>query len=107
MTNPTSSKAQLLLTTEEAAEILRIGRTTVYALISEGVLNPVHIGRSCRISRAELERYVAALENPRPQTNAAPRHEITPVTGMKRRRAKANQRGLFEVESEATDAVGL
>ena len=29
MTNPTSSKAQLLLTTEEAAEILRIGRVAV------------------------------------------------------------------------------
>jgi len=107
MTNPTSSKAQLLLTTEEAAEILRIGRTTVYALISEGALHPVHIGRACRISRAELERYVAALENPRPQTDAAHRHEITPVTGMKRRRATADQRGLFEVESDASDAVGL
>ena len=107
MTNPTSSKAQLLLTTEEAAEILRIGRTTVYALISEGALNPVHIGRSCRISRAELERYVAALENPRPQTGATHRQEVTPVTGMKRRRATANQRGLFEVESDASDAVGL
>ena len=53
---------RLLLTPEEAAELLRVGRTTVYALIKAGDLHPVHIGRSCRISRAELERYVRLLE---------------------------------------------
>ena len=53
---------RLLLTPEEAAELLRVGRTTVYALIKAGDLHPVHIGRSCRISRAELERYVHLLE---------------------------------------------
>jgi excisionase family DNA binding protein len=53
----------LLLTPEEAAEALRIGRTTVYALIKAGDLRPVHIGRSCRLSRAELERYVDRLES--------------------------------------------
>jgi excisionase family DNA binding protein len=46
---------------QEAAELLRIGRTTVYALAHEGVLRPVHIGRSCRITHAELRRYVEAL----------------------------------------------
>jgi len=53
---------RLLLTPEEAAELLRVGRTTVYALIKAGDSHPVHIGRSCRISRAELERYVRLLE---------------------------------------------
>jgi excisionase family DNA binding protein len=48
----------LLLTPEEAAHVLRVGRTTVYALMKAGELRPVHIGRSCRLSRAELERYV-------------------------------------------------
>jgi excisionase family DNA binding protein len=57
---------RLLLTTEEAADVLRVGRTTVYALIKEGQLRPVHIGRSCRISRAELERYVSRLDTPPP-----------------------------------------
>src|SRR3954449_13514675 len=54
----------LLLTPEEAARLLRIGRTTVYALMKAGDLRPVHIGRSCRLARAELERYVRMLQNP-------------------------------------------
>jgi excisionase family DNA binding protein len=53
---------QLLLTTVEAARVLHVGRTTVYELINAGSLRPVHIGRSCRISRAELERYVDGLD---------------------------------------------
>lgn len=52
----------LLLTPEEAARVLRVGRTTVYALLKAGDLHPVHIGRSCRLSRAELERYINRLE---------------------------------------------
>jgi excisionase family DNA binding protein len=57
---------QLLLTPEEAAQVLRVGRTTLYALIKAGALRPIHIGRSCRLSRAELERYVDRLEIPEP-----------------------------------------
>ncbi|SDY28873.1 DNA binding domain-containing protein, excisionase family [Modestobacter sp. DSM 44400] len=64
---------RLLLTTEEAADVLRVGRTTVYALIKEGQLRPVHIGRSCRISRAELERYVSRLDTPPPATRTRTR----------------------------------
>ena len=52
---------RLLLTPEEAATVLRLSRTTVYALIRSGELRSVHIGRSCRISQAELERYVRQL----------------------------------------------
>ena len=60
---------RLLLTPEEAAKVLRVGRTTVYALMKNGDLRPVHIGRSCRISQAEVERYVLRLQavQPRPQ----------------------------------------
>jgi excisionase family DNA binding protein len=56
--------SRLLLTPEEAATVLRIGRTTIYALMKAGDLHPVHIGRSCRLARAELERYVHQLETP-------------------------------------------
>lgn len=52
----------LLLTAEEAAKLLGVSRTTVYTLIKVGELRPVHIGRSCRLSRAELQRYVNRLE---------------------------------------------
>ena len=54
-------RSQLLLTPEAAATALRIGRTTVYALMKGGDLRPVHIGRSCRLYPAELERYVHCL----------------------------------------------
>ena len=78
----------LLLTPEEAAKLLSVGRTTVYALIKAGDLRPVHIGRSCRISRAELERYVRMLQNP-PQAAPAQHHR----RGQPK---SANQSGLFD-----------
>jgi excisionase family DNA binding protein len=61
----------LLLTPEEAATTLRIGRTTVYALMKAGDLRPVHIGRSCRLPRAELERYVRCLETSTDESHPA------------------------------------
>jgi excisionase family DNA binding protein len=54
--------ARQLLTIEEAAAVLRIGRTTFYDLIKRGHLRTVHIGRSCRVTRAELDRYVQRLD---------------------------------------------
>src|SRR3954452_10874998 len=84
----------LLLTPEEAARALRVGRTTMYALMKAGDLHPVHIGRSCRISRAELERYVRRLETPQPSAAARPRH---------RRRTPTNQGGLFDRAVEPVD----
>jgi excisionase family DNA binding protein len=56
------SPDQLLFTTDEAAHVLSVGRTTIYLLMRAGELKPVHIGRSCRISRGELERYVARID---------------------------------------------
>ena len=71
----------LLLTPEDAAKILRIGRTTVYALMKAGKLRPVHIGRSCRLPRTEVERYVLSLATP-PDIALAPtgHPEATPST---------------------------
>jgi excisionase family DNA binding protein len=84
------SSDPLLLTPEEAAEVLRVGRTTIYALMKAGELRPVHIGRSCRLSRDELERFVRRLEAPR-----APR----------RTRTSTNQRAIFELGPESPDAA--
>jgi excisionase family DNA binding protein len=72
----------LLLTPEEAAQVLRVGRTTLYALIKDGDLRPVHIGRSCRLPWSELERYVDRLEALASATSARlsrrqrPTHEL-------------------------------
>jgi excisionase family DNA binding protein len=79
----------LLLTPEEAARVLSVGRTTVYALMKSGELQPVHIGRSCRLSRAELERYVKRLQTPPPPPPS--RRE------RRGRRTTTDQAGLFEV----------
>lgn len=53
---------QLMLTIPEAARVLSVGRSTIYVLMNNESLHPVHIGRAVRISRAELERYVAGLD---------------------------------------------
>ena len=74
----------LLLTPEEAATALRIGRTTVYALMRAGALRPVHIGRSCRLPRAELERYVRCLEIPA-DIALTPTGEVGPGRSSRRR----------------------
>jgi excisionase family DNA binding protein len=54
---------QLLLTTVQAGRVLGVGRTTIYQLIKTGELHAVHVGGSCRISWAELERYVTRLDS--------------------------------------------
>ena len=51
----------LLLRVGDAAAILSVGRTTVYGLIASGQLRPVHVGRSMRISRTEIERFIREL----------------------------------------------
>jgi excisionase family DNA binding protein len=83
----------LLLTPEEAARMLRVGRTTIYALMKSGDLRPIHIGRCCRLSRAELERYVRHLDAPEP----------VPSRAQARRRPATNQGGLFELASDPVD----
>ena len=66
---------QLLFTPEQAAGALQIGRTTLYALLKEEQLHAVHIGRSCRLTRAELLRYVARLD----EESAPPEAEVIEV----------------------------
>lgn len=44
----------LLLSVEEAARSLSIGRSKTYELIAEGLLETVHIGRSTRVPVAAL-----------------------------------------------------
>lgn len=61
----------LLLTPEEAADVLPVGRTTVYALMKTGDLRSIHIGRSCRVSRGELVRFVSRLEARQPSADIA------------------------------------
>ncbi len=91
---------QLLFTTSEAARVLRVGRTTVYALIGSGELRPVHIGRSCRVLRGELERYVARLDTP-----VFPPAPPVPIRRHGRTRPTSDQDELFEPGPPAPDAA--
>ena len=52
---------RVLLTVEEAAHQLGIGRTKVYALVKSGDLESVQIGRLRRIPKAAIEEYAARL----------------------------------------------
>ena len=49
----------LLLTALEAAQLLCVGRTSVYELIATGDLETVHIGRSMRIPADSVQAFVA------------------------------------------------
>lgn len=53
----------LLLTPEEAAKALRIGRNKVYELIASGELPSVKLGRCRRIPVDALRRFVDALQD--------------------------------------------
>jgi excisionase family DNA binding protein len=52
---------RLLLTVEEAADCLCIGRTSMFHLITRGIVPSVRIGKLRRIRLEDLERYVSSL----------------------------------------------
>ncbi len=52
---------QLLLTPEEAARRLSMGRTHLHLKLASGEIPSVRIGRSRRITRQALDAYVARL----------------------------------------------
>lgn len=58
MNTPTD---KYLLTVEEAAELLALGRTTVYALIRSGALNSVQVGRLRRVRPSDLQTFAESL----------------------------------------------
>ena len=62
----------VLLTVEEAARRLNIGRTTMYALVSAGTVESVTIGRLRRVPSECLDNFVTALRSSnQPETAAA------------------------------------
>lgn len=53
----------LLITIEEAADFLRLGRTTTYELVMRGEIPSVKIGRRRLVVRSGLSSYVERLSN--------------------------------------------
>ena len=56
---------KLLLTPEEAAKVLSVGRSKVYELISDGRLASVRIGASRRVPAEALTEFVEGLQKER------------------------------------------
>ncbi|MFI5756541.1 helix-turn-helix domain-containing protein [Streptomyces sp. NPDC051569] len=61
MTTPTRPIEPLLYTPKEAAEALRLGRSTVYELMAQGALEYVKQGRARRIKVTTLRAYVDGM----------------------------------------------
>jgi excisionase family DNA binding protein len=70
MATPTIASA-VLLTVEEAAQRLSIGRTTMYSLVSTGAIESVTIGRLRRVPCECLEKYVSSLRTSGQSESAA------------------------------------
>jgi excisionase family DNA binding protein len=43
---------------DEAAQLLSLGRSTLYAMAAAGTIPTVRVGRSLRIPREELNRWI-------------------------------------------------
>lgn len=56
-----SPPSKLLVTPEEAAAILSVGRSTIYELMASGQLESVHVKSSRRVPMAALEAFVQDL----------------------------------------------
>jgi len=56
-----ADRTRLLLKPEEAAEILAVGRTQLYALLASGQLQSVKIGQLRHVPLAACESYVLSL----------------------------------------------
>ena len=54
-----------LLTVRQVAQVLALGRTTIYQLIATGELETIHVGRSCRIAADTLDDFVSRRRNGR------------------------------------------
>ena len=60
-----SGSSRLLLTIEEAARRLSIGRSHIYELMQRGGLRSVRMGRSRRILNTDLEAFIDRILNGR------------------------------------------
>jgi excisionase family DNA binding protein len=64
----TSAGEHLVLTIEEAAERLCIGRTSMYSLVKAGAVESVSIGRLRRIPLDALESFLRRLRESNPDS---------------------------------------
>lgn len=51
----------LLLDADDVANLLKVGRSSVYQMLADGRLRGVKIGRSRRFTREEIDQFVQRL----------------------------------------------
>ena len=70
----------LLLTVGETAALLNVSKNSTYSLMREGTIPHVRLGRSIRVPRFGLERWVAdqaGIAPPAPQGVSLPHTQLT------------------------------
>ena len=55
------SDLPILFTATQVAKIMGISRSQVYVLLNKGQLGSVHIGRSRRITREQVDEFISTL----------------------------------------------
>ncbi|WRQ08182.1 excise [Mycobacterium phage dwieneke] len=58
----TAIAEKVLLTVPETADVLRVGRTTVYELFKRGELRWVQVGARRLVTRVEVDRFISEHE---------------------------------------------
>lgn len=66
--NTNSRLPEPMLTVREVSQILNVCLSHVYDMIAIGTIRSIRIGRSIRITRSELERFIAAESDRGPAT---------------------------------------
>ena len=59
MTYTTYDQLPLIMSVEEMAEILGIGRNTAYDLVRKRKIKSVHVGRQIRITKEALQAFLS------------------------------------------------
>ena len=74
----TIADAPDVLTVSEVAELLRVGRNAAYQLVGSGQLWGVKVGRSIRVPRRSVERFLANEPQAETKRTAAPTKATVP-----------------------------
>lgn len=76
---------KLLLTPEEAAVVLGVGRTKLYELMGDGLIESVRIGGSRRVPVAAIDRFVECLRGGDSQDEASDPDRPAPAAAARLR----------------------
>lgn len=79
---PTSfEELPLVLTIEELAPLLNVGKCTAYELVRSGQIKSIKIGSQYRILKQELRQYLGLPDQP-------PQPELPTIGSLRRRRGR-------------------